>query len=211
MNFIRKPFRYTYSNAALILICINVLVFIMQYIFNTYYIYKLFALNPLQVIYGKMFWQFITYMFVHGSISHILFNMLALFLFGTALERYIGSKEFVLYYMITGIFAGLISFCIYVLSGTNPFLMGASGALFAVQLAYAAYFPNSYIYFWGILPLRAPVMVIVFTAIELFSGIFGAVDGISHTTHLFGFLAGVMYFFIRWQRNPFKMMFGRRY
>lgn len=209
MSFIRKPFRWSYSNAAIIIVCINIIVFIFQLVSKDY-ITNYLALNPLNIIFGNMYWQFVTYMFIHGGISHILFNMLALFIFGTALERYIGSKEFVLYYMLTGAFAGILSFCVYVLTGSNyVFLMGASGALFAVQLAYAAYFPNTYIYFWGIFPLRAPIMVIVFTAIELFSGIFGVSNGTAHATHLFGFLAGVLYFFIRWRSNPFRLMFKR--
>lgn len=209
MNIINKPFRYSYSNAAFILIGANLLVFALQLITReslTAYI----ALNPINVVYHKMYWQFATYMFAHGGFSHILFNMLALFIFGTALERHIGSKEFVLYYFITGIFAGIFSFGVYILMGTAPFLLGASGALFAVQLAYAAMFPNSYIYVWGILPLRAPIMVIVFTAIEFFSGVFGRGSGVAHSTHLFGFLGGVLYFAIRWRANPFKMMFSNR-
>jgi membrane associated rhomboid family serine protease len=174
-------------------------------------VFYYFALNPVNVLARNMYWQFITYMFIHDmhGYSHIIFNMIALLIFGTSLERYIGSKEFVLYYLLTGVLAGVFSFVVYVLTGANPYLVGASGALFAVQLAYAAFFPQSYIYIWGILPLRAPVMVMLFTAIELFSGLFGIASGIAHITHLFGFAAGVIYFFIRWGKNPFKMMFGR--
>jgi membrane associated rhomboid family serine protease len=93
----------------------------------------------------------------------------------------------------------------------NVSLLGASGAIFAVQLAYAAFFPDNVIYIWGLLPLRAPVMVLVFTAIELFSGITGINNGTAHFTHLFGFIAGFFFFIIRWGENPFRLMFGRRW
>lgn len=215
MNIIRKPFRYTFTNAALILIGINVIIFALQMIFR-YGPYDqvgtLLALNPARIIQNHWYWQFVTYMFAHSTAgwSHLLFNMLALFLFGTALERHIGSKEFLLYYFVTGVLAGALSFCLYLFTGMYMVsLLGASGAIFAVQLAYAAMFPNSYIYVWGIIPLRAPVMVLLFTGIELFSGLF-SLDNVAHATHLFGFLSGTLYCFIRWGANPFKLMFSRR-
>ncbi|MDR2865504.1 MAG: rhomboid family intramembrane serine protease [Spirochaetaceae bacterium] len=213
MNPLRKPFRWTYSNATLYLIGINVIIFIFQFAGNNigFNLTAYLALNPVLLLKYHMYWQFVTYMFAHGGISHILFNMLALFIFGRTLERYIGSKEFILYYMLTGILAGVLSFFSYLLSGTYYVsLLGASGALFAIQLAYAAFFPDSVIYIWGILPLRAPVMMVLFTAIELFSGVFGINNGTAHFTHLFGFAFGWLYFLIRWGTNPFKMMFGRR-
>jgi len=169
------------------------------------------ALNPAAIIYYKWYWQFLTYMFAHdpNGIAHILFNMIALFVFGNQLERYMGSKEFLLYYLVTGVLAGALSFGAFVLTGTNVALLGASGAIFAVQLAYAAFFPNNVLYIWGLLPLRAPILVLGFTAIELFSVLFGTNNGVAHLTHLFGFGTGALYSLIRWGANPFKMMFRR--
>jgi membrane associated rhomboid family serine protease len=92
-----------------------------------------------------------------------------------------------------------------VLTGTNVILLGASGALFAVQLAYAALFPKSIVYIWGILPLRAPVMVLGFTALEVVFSIAGFQGGVAHLTHLAGFGFGWLYFLIRFGRNPWKM------
>jgi membrane associated rhomboid family serine protease len=214
---LRKPFRWTFSNVTLYLIGINIAVFILQFLAGSFIFQlpygrisfaQLLALNPILIASYGMYWQFVTYMFAHGGISHILFNMLALFIFGRSLEQHIGSREFLLYYMLTGIGAGLLSFAFYVISGTYYVsLLGASGALFAVQLAYAAFFPKNIIYIWGILPLRAPIMVLVFTAIELFSGIFGLSSSVAHFTHLFGFAVGALYFLVRWGANPFKMMF----
>jgi membrane associated rhomboid family serine protease len=204
MNPIRRPFRYRYDNTVLFLIGINVLIFIMQQINPR--ISSYLAMNPLAVMHCS-YWQFITYMFAHGGISHLLFNMLALFLFGAQVEQRMGSKEFLLYYLATGILAGVLSFVIYWFTGAyGVFLLGASGALFAVQLAYAAFFPDAVIYLWGILPLRAPIMVLGFTALELFSSVFGLRSGVAHLTHLAGFAFGWIYFLVRFGANPWKYL-----
>jgi membrane associated rhomboid family serine protease len=155
-------------------------------------------------------WSFITYMFVHGGFTHILFNMLGLFFFGVPVERQMGSKEFLLYYFITGILAGVFSFLVYYYTGNFIVaLMGASGALFAVELAYAVFFPDSIIYLWGILPLRAPVMVLGFTALELFFSITRQNSGVAHFTHLAGFGFGWLYFLIRFRVNPWRRLTER--
>lgn len=210
MNVIRRPFRYSYGNAVLVLIGINLLVFLAQSAFPGATSYL--ALNPIAVIQGGAFWQLLTYMFAHGSFSHLFWNMLALFLFGTQVERHVGTKEFVLYYLVTGVLAGAFSFLVYVVTGADyVYLLGASGALFAVQLAYATFFPTSVIYIWGILPLRAPTMVLVFTGIELFSSVFGFRSGVAHLTHLAGFGFAWLYFLVRFGANPWNSLVGRRF
>jgi len=120
-----------------------------------------------------------------------------------------GSREFLIYYFVTGTLAGAASFLIYWLSGSASFLLGASGALFAVQLAYAAFYPTAVVYVWGILPLRAPVMVLGFTAVELFSSALGLRSGVAHFTHLSGFFFGWLFFVIRYRENPFRAFFTR--
>jgi membrane associated rhomboid family serine protease len=155
-------------------------------------------------------WTFVTYMFMHGGFSHIIFNMLGLFIFGTQVERQMGSSEFLLYYFLTGILAGVFSFAVYCLTGAyGVTLMGASGALFAVELAYAVFFPDSIIYIWGILPLRAPVMVLGFTALELFFSVTGLNSGVAHFTHLAGFAFGWLYFPVRFGMSPWRRLTGR--
>jgi membrane associated rhomboid family serine protease len=174
------------------------------------YLKYLLAMTPVLVLHGCV-WQFFTYMFAHDGVSHILFNMLALFMFGTQTERHMGSKEFLVYYLVTGTLAGFFSFIIFLFTGSaNVPLLGASGAIFAVQLAYAAFFPNSMLYIWGILPLRAPVLVLIFTGIELFSMVFGISHGVAHLTHLAGFGFGCVYFLVRFRANPLRMMIDRR-
>jgi len=206
MNIIRQPFRYQNNGAVYWLIGINVLVFMAMNLLGlrqlTYYL----SMIPGLVLRGWV-WTFVTYMFVHGGFSHILFNMLALFIFGIQVERYMGSREFLLFYFVTGTLAGVFSFVVYYLTGAyGVILMGASGAIFAVELAYAVLYPDSIIYLWGILPLRAPVMVLGFTALELGSSIFGLNRGVAHLTHLAGFGFAWLYFLIRLGMNPWDRL-----
>jgi len=208
MSIVRQPFRYENNNTVYWLIGINVLVFALTKFLGGQMIYLL-AMIPGMVLRGWV-WTFVTYMFVHGGISHILFNMLALFIFGIQVERYMGSKEFLLFYFVTGALAGVFSFAVYYFTGAyGVILLGASGAIFAVELAYAVFYPDSIIYLWGILPLRAPVMVLGFTALELFSSVFGLNQGVAHLTHLAGFGFAWLYMVIRFGINPLKRLFNR--
>jgi membrane associated rhomboid family serine protease len=208
MNMIRKPFVYSYFNATLILIIANAAIYAFQRLVPG--LGALLAMTPVLVLRGWL-WQFVTYMFAHASFNHILFNMIALFVFGSRIERYMGSKEFLVYYFFTGVLAGFFSFVVFLFTGgAYVRLLGASGAIFAVQLAYAAFFPDSVIYIWGILPVRAPILVLVFSAIELISMVFGAANGVAHLTHLAGFGLGWLYFLVRYSANPLRMMIGRR-
>ena len=168
------------------------------------------AMEPAAVVNYRRVWTFVTYMFLHGNVTHILFNMLGLFIFGRHVERQMGSREFLLYYFVSGTMAGVFSFVMYYFTG-NYFVMliGASGAIFAVELAYAIFFPDSIIYIWGILPLRAPVMVLGFTALELFFSLTGGRGNVSHLTHLAGFGFGWLYFLIRFGINPWRRLMGR--
>ncbi|MCL2269923.1 MAG: rhomboid family intramembrane serine protease [Treponema sp.] len=206
MNMIRQPFRYQNSGVVYWLIGINSLIFAAIYFLGLHRLTYYLSMIPGLVIRGWI-WTFVTYMFVHGGISHILFNMLALFIFGLQVERYMGSREFLLFYFLTGTLAGIFSFIVYYLTGSyNVILMGASGAIFAVELAYAVFFPHSIIYIWGILPIRAPVMVLGFTALELVSSIFGLSRGVAHLTHLAGFGFAWLYFVIRFGMNPWNRL-----
>jgi len=209
MNILRRPFRYRNDNVVFILIGINILVYIAELFLNNSQLITRLSMIPLVVVQRYWIWQFVTYMFVHdpSSISHLLFNMFALFMFGRQVEWKMGSMEFLLYYLLTGILAGVFSFFVYLLTGNMlVFLMGASGAIFAVQLAFAAFFPDSMIYLWGILPLRAPVMVLGFTAIEVFLMFTGLGGNVAHATHLAGFGFGWLYFIVRFGINPWRAM-----
>jgi membrane associated rhomboid family serine protease len=201
LPFFQRPLRFQYYNVALILIGINVGVFLLGYIAPR--VINRLALIPAAIIVEYWIWQPLTYMFVHGGTWHLLFNMLGLFFFGVQLERRIGSNEFLLFYLVSGTLAGLLSFGVYVATGTyNVALIGASGAVFAVLLAFATYFPTATILLFGILPIRAPLLVIGYAALELFNMFTRTGGNVAHMTHLIGFAVAFLYLLARLRINP---------
>jgi membrane associated rhomboid family serine protease len=214
MNFLRRPFSYRNNGVVFWLIGANLLVFLAERFFGQNYLAPVFAMIP-QLVKEGWVWTFVTYMFFHDGFSHLFFNMFALFIFGIQVERQMGSREFLLFYFLTGILAGVFSFAAYSIAdmilGYYPVaLMGASGAIFAVQLAYAVFFPDSIIYIWGILPIRAPVMVLGFTALGILFMITGWGGNVAHVTHLAGFGFAWLYFLCRFGINPWRRLSGRR-
>lgn len=212
MSILRRPFKYRNDGVVYWIIGINVLIFAaMQLLGNDfrYFMTTRMSMIPFMVMHGWI-WTFVTYMFMHGGITHILFNMLGLFIFGSRVENEIGSREFLLYYLFTGALAGIFSFGVFYFTGQmGTILLGASGALFAVELAYAVLFPDSMVYIWGILPLRAPIMVLGYTALEIVFSVTGRKDGIAHFTHLAGFGVGWIYFLVRFGVNPWRRLTRR--
>ena len=206
---IGKPFPYNYNNYLFILIGINFFVFVLTSIRPDLISYL--AMNPILVTRGNAYWQFLTYMFAHAGTQHIVFNMLALFFFGIQVERTMGSSEFLLFYFFCGLAAGIFSFFIYFTTGQyRVFLLGASGVVYAVLLAFAVYYPYSTIYIMGILPVKAVYLVIGYTVIELFSHITNPFSGVAHLTHLAGFAFAYIYFMFRLGINPADVFFRRR-
>jgi membrane associated rhomboid family serine protease len=201
-NLLRRNLPYRYYNLTVVLITLNIATYLITMLFRNTLGYL--ALTPRFVIQYHAYWQLVTYMFVHGGTGHILFNMLALFIFGSPLEQRLGSFEFLLYYLVAGIGAGLVSLTM------NASVVGASGAIFALLLAYATLFPDSRIFIFGILPLKAPVAVLSFAALELFFQISGTRGGIAHLTHLAGLLFGYLYFVLRLGINPIQVFLRRR-
>ena len=137
-------------------------------------------------------WTVVTYMFLHAGLLHIFFNMLMLFFFGPRLEVRLGGRRFLALYFISGIAAALVS----VPFTPNAWIVGASGAVFGVQLGFAMIWPRQLIYIWGILPVQAWVLVVMLTAMSLWAGLSGSRDGIAHFAHLGGFLGGFVY--LKW-------------
>jgi membrane associated rhomboid family serine protease len=134
-------------------------------------------------------WTVITYMFVHSGFLHILFNMIALFFFGPPVEERFGSNEFIKYYIICGLGGAAGSF---LFAFHNP-VIGASAAIYGVMLAFAMNWPDSPIYIYGILPIKAKWLVVLYVAIDLFSAVRGGGGGIAHFAHLGGLVAGFLY------------------
>lgn len=201
---LRRPFHYRYFRATLALIIINFIV----YFFTSKQpsLTVIFGLQPALFISNKMYWQLITYMFVHGNFQHILFNMLDLLFFGFTVERAIGSSEFLLFYLLCGIVSGACSLGVFLITGMyGAILIGASGAIYAVLFLFATIYPRSKIYIWGILPIPSPLMVVIYVIIEAASQIYGYNTGVAHYTHLFGFAAAWLYIAIRMGINPIRI------
>jgi membrane associated rhomboid family serine protease len=210
LPFFQRAMPFKYYNATLVLIGINVFVFfISSFIAPTLFSYL--SMIPALVVLRNWWWQVFTYMFVHADIWHLLFNMLGLFFFGVQLERRIGSHEFLLFYLISGVLAGAFSLLVYWLTGAYMIsLLGASGAVFAVLLAYATYYPTSTILIFGIIPVKAPVLIVGYAAIEIFSMFSRNRGNVAHLTHLAGFGFAYLYLLIRLRINPVREFLGNR-
>ena len=138
-------------------------------------------------------WGLVTYMFIHGGFFHVFFNMLALFFFGPPLEDRWGGTEFIKFYTICGVGGALFTF---VFGGGT--IIGASGAVFGVMLAYALNWPDNLIWIWGIFPIKAKYFVMFLGAMSFFSSFQsafggGTSDGIAHFAHLGGLIVGYVY------------------
>lgn len=189
------------------LIIINSVIFLIQILFSlglrstspsiqpASQLLQFFALWPNEILHTGFVWQLFTYMFLHGSIMHILFNMLALWMFGSELEEEWGSTEFLRYYLVSGVGAGVMIFLIPLLlqQQTGP-TVGASGALFALLLAYAVYWPERRLLFMLVFPIKVKYFVLIFGAIAFFLTLTSSgMGGISHVGHLGGLISGYLY------------------
>lgn len=151
-------------------------------------------------------WTLVTYMFLHGGLGHLFFNMLVLYFFGPVLEARLGSRHFLRLYFVSGLAGGLLSIAFTPFGQAIIPIIGASGAVFGVQLAFAYFWPRQKIFIWGILPIEARWLVIVMTVLALWGGFMGAGGGIAHFAHLGGFAGGYLY--LKWlerrQQAPLK-------
>ncbi|UCB52374.1 MAG: rhomboid family intramembrane serine protease [Candidatus Zixiibacteriota bacterium] len=177
------------TKAVKYLLLVNLGFFLLEFVWRSELIY-VFGLTPVLVKKG-MVWQLVTYMFLHGGLFHILFNMFALWMFGCDIERAWGTREFVKYYFITGIGAGLFTF-IFSFNSQIP-TIGASGAIFGILVAFALMFPNRLIYVYFLFPVKAKYLVIFFAVIEFLASFRHTSDGIGHFAHLGGMVIGYLY------------------
>lgn len=179
-------------------------------------------------------YQFVTYMFLHGGLTHIFFNMFALWMFGSVIERVWGPKKFLFYYIVCGIGAGVaqevVQYATYMYEDMGAYqyvnvngvqvttdayinlwtTIGASGAVYAILLAFGMIFPNERLFIIPFpFPIKAKWLIVGYIAIELFSAMSGPGDGVAHMAHLGGMLFGFL--LIRyWQKHPdSSQRFGR--
>ncbi|HHT9138045.1 MAG TPA: rhomboid family intramembrane serine protease [Candidatus Wunengus sp. YC60] len=151
---------------------------------------KLFWLYPPDALGHLWLWQFLTYMFLHSTTDpwHLIFNMLVLWMFGNEVERVLGTRRFLTLYFTAGIFAGI---CCCIFTPWTP-IVGASGAIFAIEVAFAMYFPNSTVIFY-FFPLKAKYLVMIFAGITIFNCIVPKSGNIAHFAHLGGLIYGFLF------------------
>jgi membrane associated rhomboid family serine protease len=187
--------------ATRVLILINIAVFLLQQVPGAGdLIAQLFALWPLGG--GFRPWQLITYAFLHGGVLHILFNMFALYMFGGALERYWGGRRLVLFFLVCVLTAALTQLAAQYPGATGAVadaadaggpVIGASGGVFGVLLAFAWYFPKQrIILLFPPIPMPAWLFVTLYGLLELFLGVTGTQAGVAHFAHLGGMLGGAL-------------------
>lgn len=213
-SFLNKRFKNdSYFGLTSYLVMINAIIYLLVR-FNvaikglplSYYL----ALTPYCITKKLYLWQFVSYMFTHVNFWHFFCNMIVLLGFGYRLEKSIGSKEFLLYYMFTGIFSGLLTFCVWLISGKLGYsLIGASGCLFALMFLYAMLYPYDRVLMFYFIPMRVPFAVLFITALELFFVLSPQGGGnVAHATHLFGFVAAILYTSVRMRMKPFSFWFN---
>jgi membrane associated rhomboid family serine protease len=154
-----------------------------------------FALRSSDVIHRFYLWELVTYLFLHGGWFHIIFNMFALWMFGSDLETLWGGRRFLLYYFLTGIGAGILDVTLSALfpPAIPTATIGCSGAVYGLLLAYGMIFPDCPIYLYMIIPIKAKWFVGIMGAIEFVSSFSGPGSGVSHVAHLGGMLFGFLY------------------
>ena len=149
-------------------------------------------------------WQLVTYSFLHGGVSHIFFNMLGLYMFGSDVERLFGSRFYLLYYFASVFAASLTHLGVTALMGAPPApMVGASGGVFGLLLAFGWYFPQRrVVLLFPPIPMAARTFVIVFGVLELAFGVTGTAAGVAHFAHLGGMLGG--WLMIEYRRGRFS-------
>lgn len=181
-----------------LLIAANAAVFLLQ--FGAPGLLRAFALWPVGA--GFEPWQLLSYAFLHGSLTHIAFNMFALYMFGGPVERVFGPRRYLAYYFVCVLSAALVQLLTAAVTGAVYPTVGASGGIFGLLLAYAIYFPhNRVMLIFPPIPMPARVFVVVYAALELFLGVTGTEEGVAHFAHLGGLVGG--FIMLRyWRSSP---------
>lgn len=164
------------------------------------------AYDPILILRGEV-WRLLTPVFLHGGLLHLFFNMLVLYFAGQRVEEMRGGREFALFYLVSGVFANLLYLAVYV-AGLCPAttMVGASGAVTAVLVVFACYFPRQRLLLFFVIPVPAWGVVVLFVAFDVI-GAFGGGDGkVAYIVHIGGALFGLVYYQSGWQ---FSRLFAR--
>ena len=225
MRYITTDYSFSITKAVKSLIIANAIIwFFLVVIYQRYFVespvvFNAFGLSPGSILQYR-FWQFFTYMFLHSpGVFHILFNMFILWMFGSELERHWGSRLFLSYYFFSGVGAGVIySVCcfiyVFMFQGSHPGILGtpvvgASGAVFGLLLAYGLVYGERIIYFMMIFPIKARHFTLLVAGIELVTMLESGFGGpVANLAHLGGLVSGFLFLkFRKWfQKNYFKRL-----
>jgi len=181
------------------ILIINVVLFVAKFLLNeTIDLDRYLDLYPIGSTNFKPH-QFITYMFMHADLPHIFLNMLGVYMFGSILENIWGAKRFLNFYLLCGLGAAALQLGISEFNNQFTILLGASGSVFGLLVAFAMMFPNTELQLYFFIPVKAKYLVIGYTLFELYNGFF-ANDNVAHFAHLGGLLVGLVIMLI-WKRN----------
>ena len=199
---------FTIPNGVKLLVIINIVVFVLTALSGQRSIlFSSFGLVPSNVWSNFKVWQLFTYLFVHGGFLHIFFNMFVLWMFGKDLEMQWGKNEFLLFYFTCGIGAGLMT-VLFSVNSIVP-IVGASGAIYGLLVAYGFTYPNRMVYLYGLFPLKVKYMVLGLGVIAFFASLSANQSNVSHITHLSGMIIGVLYIYFIFNWKNIKMEYYR--
>lgn len=194
MTFSHEPVNFrSMPHAIKMLILANAGVFLLSFVVGGKF-YDLFGLVSQHVLLDRWVWQPVTYLFIHGNLFHLLFNVFALWMFGMPVEKQYGELDFLKYYFICGLGAAAMSLALAPHS-TTP-VIGASGSVYGLLVAFAMLYPDAVVYLYFLIPVKASHMAILFGLIEFFAGATSATPGVARFAPLGGMLTGYLY--IRW-------------
>jgi membrane associated rhomboid family serine protease len=183
------------------LLLVNVALFCIDYFLGPWFTRAL-ALWPIDD--GFQPWQLVSYAFMHAGVFHLFFNMLALWMFGSDLERLWGPKRYLEFYFASLLTAGLAQLVLTAMTGVGGYMVGASGAIYGLLLAFGMMFPNRIIVpLIPPIPMKAKYFVAIFGGLELFFGVTGTWAGVAHFAHLGGMLGGFLMIWYWRGRWPF--------
>jgi membrane associated rhomboid family serine protease len=175
------------------LLIANLAVFVLELLGSSRYLIDMFGLTPSKVLTGPLVYQVGTYMFLHSptSLMHILFNMLMLWMFGSEIERLWGTRKFLKFYLMTGIIAGI--FTVIVTPFSNTPVIGASGAVLGLLVAFAVLWPDRRVYLYFLIPVRVKYLMMFIVGLDLLFAFGNSGDNVAHWTHLGGAVFGFLY------------------
>ena len=173
------------------ILLINIAVFLLTQLFGLRLSVEHFALFPISNP-NFQIWQFISHMFLHGDILHILFNMLMFVSFAPFCEKVLGEKRFTIFYLVSGVFASIFYL---MFAGPSIPIIGASGAMFSIFIFFTLCNPEEKIYLFFIpIGIRIKIVAIGLLIFEIWSALFGSNDGVGHTAHIGGAIFGTLIF-----------------